>query len=78
MDNDSILLLNENAIPDTDVSMWSCGLDLTMMALFASLDRTEKQFADLLDAGGFLLLKVWKPKPVAGAPVSFLFEAVKK
>lgn len=78
MDKDSVLLLNENAIPDTNVSMWSCGLDLTMMALFASLDRTEKQFTDLLDEAGFHLVKVWKSKPVPGAPISFLFEAVKK
>lgn len=80
MNNDSILLLNENALPEENVPLFSADLDLTMMALFASLDRTEKQFRDLLESSGFRLVKVWRPtkEGLAGGTASaLLFEAVK-
>lgn len=77
MDKDSILLVNENVMPDFNVPLYQGQLDLTMMALFASLDRTQAQFNDLLESAGFRLVKVWTPKagPVASAT---LFETVKK
>lgn len=77
MSEDSILLLNENSIPDTNVPLFAAQADFTMMACFSSLDRTEQQFAELLDSSGFHLRKVWRPKVVL--PVSaVLFEAVIK
>ena len=44
-------------------------LDLYMMAMFSSLNRTEKQFVALLESVGMQVLRVWKPdggKPGAG------------
>jgi len=77
MSKDSILFLNENSIPDRNVPLFSCQGDLTMMACFSALDRTEQQFADLLDSAGFRLVKVWRPKVIF--PMSaVLFEAVIK
>ena len=77
MAKDSILLINENAIPDSNVPLYPAQLDFTMMACFSSLDRTEQQFSNLLDSAGFTLVKVWRPKVVLpGSAV--LFEAVPK
>ncbi|PVI08139.1 S-adenosyl-L-methionine-dependent methyltransferase [Periconia macrospinosa] len=77
MSKDSILLINENAIPDRNVPLYQAQGDLAMMACFSALDRTEQQFAELLDSAGFDLVKVWRPEIVL--PMSaVLFEAVIK
>ncbi|KAF2108462.1 S-adenosyl-L-methionine-dependent methyltransferase [Lophiotrema nucula] len=77
MSKDSILLINENAMPDTNVPLYAAQIDFTMMASFSSLDRTEEQFRKLLEEARFSLLKVWRPKvELPGSAV--LFEASKK
>jgi hypothetical protein len=55
----SILLLNENTLPTDHAPPYSAELDFTMMEIFASLERTEKQWLELLEEADF---KVWKPK----------------
>lgn len=77
MNKDSILLLSENALPDTSASLYQVKLDFVMMSLFAATDRTIKQFRTLLGSEGFDLVKAWKPK-VARPGSGFLFEAVLK
>lgn len=76
MNHDSILLINENAISESNVPLYAAKLDLSMMALFSSLDRTETQFKELLDSSGFNLIRVWTSRvlPALGT----LFEAVVK
>lgn len=77
MAKDSVLLLNENSLPETNVPLYPAQLDFMMMANFSALDRTETQFAKLLDDAGFELKKVWRPKVMLpGSAV--LFEAVVK
>lgn len=74
MNKDSILLINENVLPETDVPLYPAMLDLSMMAIFSSLGRTQSQFKELLVSAGFKLLQVWTPK--VGLPGSgTLFEA---
>jgi hypothetical protein len=77
MNKDSILLLSENAVPDTNAGLYQVKLDFTMMSLFAATDRTIKQFKALLEGEGFDLKKVWQPK-IARPGSGFLFEAVLK
>lgn len=77
MNKDSILLLSENAVPDTNAGLYQVKLDFVMMSLFAATDRTTKQFRALLESEGFELVKVWEPK-VARPGSGFLFEAVLK
>ncbi|CCD46539.1 hypothetical protein ACHAPC_004333 [Botrytis cinerea] len=77
MNKDSILLLSENAVPDTNAGLYQVKLDFVMMSLFAATDRTIKQFRVLLESEGFNLVKVWKPE-VARPGSGFLFEAVLK
>jgi hypothetical protein len=77
MSTDSILLINENILPPSNVSLYQAQMDLAMMACFSSLDRTQEQFEELLDSAGFRLIQVWKPKKmVSGAGT--LLEAVLK
>lgn len=77
MTEDSILLLNENTLPDANVPQYSAHLDFTMMEVFSSLERTEQQWLDLLEAAEFKVVKVWKPKlQVVGS--NALFEATLK
>ena len=62
MNKDSILLINENVLPEANVPLYPAMLDLSMMAIFSSLDRTQSHFKELLISEGFKLLKIWTPK----------------
>lgn len=77
MGKDSILLINENVLPESNVPLYLAQLDLSMMAEFSSLDRTITQFRALLDTVGFEVVQIWTPsKPVPGS--GMLFEAKKR
>ena len=77
MSRDSILLINENVLPESNVPLYPAMLDLSMMAIFSSLDRTQTQFKELLDSAGFKLLQVWTPKNMVPGSGT-LFEATLK
>lgn len=77
MSTDSILLINENVLPASNVPLYNAQMDIAMMACFSSLDRTEKQFESLLDSAGFRLLQTWRPKEIVPGSGT-LFEAVLK
>lgn len=77
MTKESILLINEGFLPEVNVALYPAQLDLSMMALYAGLERTQKQWIELLDSAGFELVKTWTPRaPVPGSGT--LFEAVPK
>ncbi|OKL57751.1 hypothetical protein UA08_07103 [Talaromyces atroroseus] len=76
MAEDSILLLIENVFPDSNVPATSASLDLTMMTMFSSLERTRGQWASLLEKGGFRLVHVWTPEQENSGRNS-VFEAVR-
>ena len=59
MNEDSVLLLSETVMPERDVPFAAAAADMTMMAAFASLERTEEQFRELLGSVGLQLVKVW-------------------
>ena len=65
---------NENVMPEANVPLFPAMLDLSMMAMFSSLDRTRSHFEELLTSVGFKLLNVWTPK-VAVPGSGTLFEA---
>ncbi|PVI05885.1 putative sterigmatocystin 8-O-methyltransferase precursor [Periconia macrospinosa] len=77
MGKDTVLLINENALPDDNVGFYPAALDLIMMGVFASLDRTASQFEQLLDSAGFKLVATWRPKDY-GPGSGTLFEAALK
>ena len=77
MSKDSLLLVNENTLQEVNVPLYPAELDWTMMAHFASLERAEKQWIQLLDSAGFKVVRVWKPNVVLVGSGT-LFEAVPK
>ncbi|KAH8807919.1 S-adenosyl-L-methionine-dependent methyltransferase [Xylogone sp. PMI_703] len=66
MDKDSLLLVSENLLPETGVSLYSAAADFVMMANFSALERTEEQFRTLFDSVGLELVKAWGLENVAG------------
>ncbi|KAM0809000.1 putative S-adenosyl-L-methionine-dependent methyltransferase [Seiridium cardinale] len=62
MSPESLLLINETIVPDSNVPLSAVQADFTMMVSFASHERTLRQFEELLDLAGFKLLRLWKPE----------------
>jgi hypothetical protein len=62
MTKDSVLLLNENTLPDANVPLYPTQIDFEMMKTFSSLERTEQQWINLLEAAEFKVVKLWRPK----------------
>lgn len=77
MSEESVLLINESLMADRGVSLYDAWMDMTMMAVFSSLNRTESQFRELLGEEGFEVVKVWRPSVVVPGGCC-LFEAVKR
>ncbi|KAJ5107146.1 O-methyltransferase [Penicillium angulare] len=75
MAEDSVLLINENTLPETGVPKFNTSVDLIMMSTFSSLERTDKQWLSLLERAQFKVVKVWRADD-QGAGANALFEAV--
>ncbi|GAB7355456.1 hypothetical protein MBLNU459_g5959t1 [Dothideomycetes sp. NU459] len=76
MNAESLLLINETILPEREVALSSAQADLTMMVSFASLERTRKQFAALLDEAGFELMHVWTPSGLEGSSAALAEQAI--
>jgi hypothetical protein len=75
MTAESILLVDEYAIPEDNVALYQAELDFTMMGVHTSLDRTPAQFEELLNSAGFKIIGTYRPRDyVPGSGT--LFEAV--
>lgn len=55
----SKILINEIVIPDRNPHWISTGLDLMMLSLFPSGERTEENWRDLLTSVGLKVVKIW-------------------
>ncbi|KAE8381897.1 S-adenosyl-L-methionine-dependent methyltransferase [Aspergillus bertholletiae] len=75
MADDSVLLINENTLPETGVPRFNASVDLIMMSMFSSLERTDKQWLSLLERAQFKVVKVWRSDN-QGTGSNALFEAV--
>ena len=56
MTEQSILLVDDSALPDTKVPLYNAELDMSMMALLSSQDRSQTQFKELFESAGFELI----------------------
>ena len=77
MGSESLLLVNETMMPESNAPLYSALADFSMMAGFSSLERTQAQYNALLEEAGFTVVEVWTP----GAPTpgsGTLIEAVLK
>ena len=61
----SKLLLNESILPDGDCPPFYAGQDLNMMCIVAGMERSRKQWAELIDSVGLHILQIWDA-PEAG------------
>jgi hypothetical protein len=77
MSKESILFIEETELPETNVPLRSACMDMTMMAAFSAMERTRKQFQQLLESVGLVLVKAWTPEPMPSGQDT-LFEAVLK
>ncbi|KAL2174027.1 S-adenosyl-L-methionine-dependent methyltransferase [Thermothelomyces heterothallicus CBS 202.75] len=55
----SRLLINENVIPGTNADWQATALDLMVMALLSSRERTEEDWRRLLEGAGLKIVKIW-------------------
>ncbi|KAL5338030.1 S-adenosyl-L-methionine-dependent methyltransferase [Aspergillus crustosus] len=55
----SKILINENVIPSTNAYWETTSLDLIMMADFASQERTQSQWEELVGSVGLRIVKIW-------------------
>ncbi|KAI8176976.1 O-methyltransferase mpaG [Colletotrichum sp. SAR 10_65] len=55
----SKLLINENVVPGTGANWQTTALDMMMLTLFASRERTEAQWRSLLEPAGLKIVKIW-------------------
>lgn len=74
MTEDSVLFIHEHTMPDgLDVPAIAATLDIHMMEIFSSLERTEKEWVTLLENAGFQVVNIWKEGSVGQSTA--LFEA---
>ncbi|KAJ4298088.1 hypothetical protein N0V90_005987 [Kalmusia sp. IMI 367209] len=59
MAHDSLLLINDHVLPETGVRHFETLVDMHMMAQLSALERTEKEWKDLLEGEGFEIRKIW-------------------
>ena len=55
----SRLLINENTIPDQDAHWEATGLDLVMLTVFSSQERTEQHWGKVCVSAGLKVVKIW-------------------
>ncbi|KAL8846669.1 MAG: hypothetical protein Q9221_008255 [Calogaya cf. arnoldii] len=56
----SKLLISEFVLPDRDTALFPATLDMQMMGLHAGMERSEKQWRNLLDSAGLQVVKLWQ------------------
>ena len=59
----SKLLINEFVIPDTGAHWISTALDILMMAVYSSAERSEQNWRRMLEGVGFRITKIWTSEP---------------
>ncbi|ESZ92256.1 o-methyltransferase [Sclerotinia borealis F-4128] len=73
----SKILINENVIPDVGASWKATALDLYMMSLASSAERTEKQWRDLLASAGLRVTGIWNDDPGTESLIEAVLEREK-
>ena len=63
MSPQSFLLIDEMVIPDTGASRFAMQLDVTMMAMFSSTERTVPYWRRLLGEVGLEITQVYRYDP---------------
>ena len=59
MGEHSVILIDDMVLPNTDAHWRTTQIDLTMMSCMTAMERTEKQWAALMEAAGLKIVKVY-------------------
>ena len=59
----SKVIINDIVLPDRGATRFATQSDMNMLALLASMERSETQWRDLLRQAGFEVIKVWPGTP---------------
>lgn len=59
MSKDSILLLDEMILPEMGTHIDAASMDITMMAAFAGMERSEKDWESIINEAGLRLIKTY-------------------
>ena len=55
----SRILIDEYVLPNTDASFRGPSMDILMMMYLSGMERTMRQWEQLLDNSGLKIIKVW-------------------
>lgn len=55
----SRLLIHEIVMPERNATQWETMMDILMMAGYSTLERTERQWRELIDAAGLKINKIY-------------------
>lgn len=58
----SKLLLHDLVLPEKGATPFQANYDMVMMAFNSGIERTGKQWTDLLEKAGFVVTKIWHPE----------------
>jgi hypothetical protein len=58
----SKLLLNEYVLRDYGCSLAPAMMDINMLTLCSGMERTEKQWRELIHQAGLTIMKIWRPE----------------
>ncbi|EER39493.1 sterigmatocystin 8-O-methyltransferase [Histoplasma capsulatum H143] len=62
----SKLLVHEMVVPEQAASQFQAQLDMTMMAFNSGVERTSRQWRELLEKAGLTVVKFWEPVDEGG------------
>lgn len=71
MSPDSLVAIDEVAVPEKDAHVWPAGLDLQMYAMFGTKERTAAQWDAILDKAGLRAVAAKMYAPVMQSSVIF-------
>ena len=60
MSKDSVILIDDMVLPNSNVHWQATQLDLTLMASLASVERTKAHWQGLMDRAGLRILNIYR------------------
>jgi len=71
MSADSVVVLDEIVVPEQNSHFWPTTMDIQMLTLFGSMERTADQWDKIFDLAGLRASKVQTYAPVMRASIIF-------
>lgn len=59
----SRIIIVDFVLPDTDIPLIQSSMDIQMMSIGAGVERSERQWKELLQSAGFVIRGIWNFSP---------------